>query len=85
MNITKEQMLSTIAYYYEKELAECERYLKNYNRAQARDVEAYIHRCLGVAFFVQELDLPFDEVNLLYETIRERFEKLREDFLNNQC
>lgn len=83
MNITKEQMLSTIAYYYEKEYAECERYLKNYNRAQARDVETYINRCLGVAFFAQELDIPFNDVDLLYNSIRERFEKLRENFLNN--
>ncbi len=83
MNITKEQMLSTIAYFYEKEFAECERYLKNYNHAQANDVETYIDRCLGVAFFAQELNIPYNEVNLLYEAIRERFEKLRENFLNN--
>ena len=84
MNITKEQLISTITYWYEKELTNCERSLKTNDRAQANWIDHYIKECLGVAFFVQELDLPFDEINPIYENIRERFEKLRENFLNDR-
>lgn len=35
-----------------------------------------IQRCLGVAFFVQDLDVSFEEINPHYDEIREKINKL---------
>ena len=81
--ITKKQIISTMAYWYEKELESCKRSLLSDNHAQASWVDHYIKECLGVAFFIQELDIPFEEINGLYENVRERFEQMKKDFLND--
>lgn len=35
-----------------------------------------VQRCLGVAFFVQYLDVSFEEINPHYDEIREKINKL---------
>ena len=35
-----------------------------------------IQRCLGVGFFVQDLDVSFEEINPHYDEIREKINKL---------
>ena len=35
-----------------------------------------IQRCLGVAFFVQDLDVSFEEINPHYDEVRKKINKL---------
>lgn len=45
-----------------------------------KDKEFYtnnaVQRCLGVAFFVQDLDVSFEEINPHYDEIRKKINKL---------
>ncbi len=57
----------------EKDISKLEPYWTTYKQ---KIVENTIHRCLGVAFFVQEIGIEFEDVNPHYEAIREKLEKL---------
>ena len=39
-------------------------------------VKCGLQRCLGIAMFIQEFDIPFDTVDEIYTSYREKFEKL---------
>ena len=57
----------------EKDISKLEPYWSTYKQ---RIVENTIHRCLGVAFFAQEIGIDFELVYPYYEEIREKLEKL---------
>ena len=57
----------------EKDISKLEPYWTTYKQ---KIIENTIHRCLGVALFVQEMGVEFEDVNPYYEEIREKLEKL---------
>lgn len=75
-------MLDKVKDFYEMEYKDTIRTLENpYWEKQAEDViKCSLQRCLGVAFFVQgAFDIPFDDINKLYEEYKEKIERLMSD------
>lgn len=73
-------MLDKVIKFFEKEYEEIEKDISKlepyWTTYKQKIVENTIHRCLGVAFFAQEIGIEFEDVNPHYETIREKLEKL---------
>lgn len=73
-------MLNKVIKFFEKEYEEIEKDISKlepyWTTYKQTIVENTIHRCLGVAFFAQEIGLEFEDVNPHYEIIREKLEKL---------
>jgi hypothetical protein len=44
--------------------------MANNTKANKFHVNSSLQRCLGVALFVQSMDVPFEDVNKLYEEYR---------------
>ena len=64
--------------FFDNEYEEVKRDLE---RADLLEQKSYytnnaVQRCLGVAFFVQDLDVSFEEINPHYDEIREKINKL---------
>lgn len=77
MSITMEQKIKE---FYEKEYISVFNwihgtYCKNLEKRKEA-INNAIQRCLGVAFFVQELDVPFAEIDAIYEKYRAKFYNL---------
>lgn len=73
-------MLDKVIKFFEKEYEEIEKDISKlepyWTAYKQKIVENTIHRCLGVAFFAQEIGLEFEDVNPHYEEIRKKLEKL---------
>ena len=65
--------------YLKKEYEETEKLLFNppwYCGKPREMVDSTIQRCLGATMLVQYMDLPFADVNEIFEYYREKLEKL---------
>ena len=73
-------MLDKVIKFFEKEYEEIEKDISKlepyWTTYKQKIVENTIHRCLGVAFFAQEISIEFEDVNPHYEEVREKLEKL---------
>lgn len=73
-------MLDKVIKFFEKEYEEIEKDISKlepyWTIYKQKIVENTIHRCLGVAFFAQEIGIEFEDVNPHYEEVREKLEKL---------
>ena len=73
----KLEMLTKVEKYYESEIRDVKRVLDTFDNEKV--INGVIQRCLGVAFFVQEFDIPYipyNEVNDLYENVRKELTEL---------
>ena len=41
-----------------------------------KGIECSLQRCLGVAFFLQSLDVPYEDIDKVYSKYREKFYEL---------
>ena len=64
--------LEKVKEYYDNEIRDIERSITMPLYEPKKLVECSIQRCLGVAFFVQELGEPYDKVGDLYEEVRNK-------------
>ena len=62
--------LEKVKEFYANELRDIERSIKCDLFEPAKLVNNSLQRCLGVAFFAQYLDVPFQQVDELYEEQR---------------
>lgn len=84
--MSKDKILEIVKKFYDDEVKEHQTYinhLRNYDNrpkyeiatVEERVTKYTIQRCLGVAFFVQKLDVPFEEIDELYNKTVERIEE----------
>ena len=71
-------MLNTIKDFFEMEYTSTARYLKpSYAKGCERMVvDKTISRCLGVAQFVQNIGVSYEDINLMYEIYKKKLELL---------
>lgn len=73
-------MIDKVKKFYESEYKSTIQWLSSEYCKTPKDkknsINNAIQRCLAVAFFVQELDVPFKEIDPLYEEYRTKFYKL---------
>jgi len=81
--MTTEKILELVEDYFKMEYRDIQLVVKHhqilYDDTEylgSRHVNATLQRCLGVALFVQSMDIPYEEVNKLYEEYREKIEKV---------
>jgi hypothetical protein len=76
-----EKTIDKVKKFFEKEYKETERLLSNPpSWCNPKEAVWYaVQRCLGVAQFVQYLDVKYEDLSC-YDEIREKFEKLLLDF-----
>lgn len=79
--MTREEILKQIDAYFEMEYhnAELVATRNTWAREQGRTsatINATLSRCLGVALFVQQLDIDYETINKMYEEFREKVNKL---------
>lgn len=70
--------LETAIKFFNNEYEEVKRDLERADLLEHRAfyINNAIQRCLGVAFFIQELGVSFEEINPYYDEIREKINKL---------
>ena len=73
-------MIEKIKKFYESEYNSTVNWINskycNNRKDKAAAVNNVLQRCLGVAFFVQSLEVSFKEIDPLYEEYRIKFYKL---------
>lgn len=71
-------MIEKVKEYYTAELKDVKRVIedKPHWANPAEVVNNSIQRCLGVAFFAQSLDVPFEEIDVEYEKIKTELKSL---------
>lgn len=72
-------MLEKAKNFFEKEYKSTEWYLKNrtlFLLSDAQVKEGTVQRCLGVAQFVQQLGVSFEEISPIYDEYKEKIESL---------
>ena len=69
-------ILKEVKNYYDTEYKEVNKAILSEYFTPIDIVDNSIQRCLGVALFVQYLDIPFDNINELYEAQRKRLKNL---------
>jgi hypothetical protein len=79
--MSREEILKQVEAYYEMEYhnAELVATRNTWAREQGRisaTINATLSRCLGVAFFVQQLNIDYETINEIYEKFREKVNKL---------
>ena len=79
--MTTEKILELVEDYYNMEYRDIQLVVErnnmmNDNRANKFHVNGTLQRCLGVALFVQSMDVPYEKVNKLYEQYREMIMKV---------
>ena len=62
--------IAKVEKYYEGEIRGVKRVLDTFDFDNEKVINGAIQRCLGVAFFAQEFDITFAEVDDLYEKAR---------------
>ena len=77
--MTTEKILELVEDYYNMEYRDIQLVVKrnnmmNDNRVNKFHVNGTLQRCLGVALFVQSMDVPYEDVNKLYEEYKEKIE-----------
>lgn len=76
--MTTEKILELVKDYYEMEYKDVQLVIAR-NRGMASMVDKYLvnstlQRCLGIALFVQSMDVSYEDINKLYEEYREKIE-----------
>ena len=79
--MSREEILKQIDAYYEMEYINAKRAVERNNMLDTTSlnmsiVNCALSRCLGVALFVQQLDIDYETINKIYEDFREKFNKL---------
>jgi len=79
--MTTEKILELVEDYFKMEYRDIQLQLDIHPRINNPEyiechVDAALQRCLGVALFVQGMDIPYEEINELYEKYREKIEKI---------
>lgn len=79
--MSREEILKQIEAYYEMEYHNAELVATRNTWAGetgriSATVNATLSRCLGVALFVQQLDIDYETINKIYEDFREKIDKL---------
>lgn len=79
--MTVEKILELVEDYYKMEYRDIQRIAERHRRLNATEylefqVNAVLHRCLGVALFVQSMDIPYDDIGKLYDNYREKIKKV---------
>ena len=69
-------ILKEVKNYYDTEYKETNKAILSAYFKPIDIVDNTIQRCLGVALFVQYLDISFDDINKLYEAQRKRLKNL---------
>lgn len=77
--MNKEEILKQVREYYEMELHNVELVTTRQTWAGetgriSATVNAALSRCLGVALFVQQLDIDYEDINKIYEEYRTKVE-----------
>ena len=75
-------MLDKVKDFYEMEYKDTARTLQNpyWKKRETEVIKCELQRCLGVAFFVQNAyDVPFEDINNLYEEYKDKIERLISD------
>ncbi len=77
--MTKEEVLKKAKEFFDNEYEETKKYLERQPRTLAEKRESTvnaIHRCLGVAFFVQNLEVGYDDINPPFEEVSDKLYEL---------
>lgn len=79
--MTTEKILELVEDYFKMEYKEIQLVAERWrmlNDTEYLDfhVNSTLQRCLGVALFVQSMDVPYEDVNKLYEEYRKKIEKV---------
>lgn len=73
-------MLDKVKKFYEQEYKDTLNWLScEYCKTKENKIKSInnaIQRCLAIALFVQNCDVTFEEVNVLYDEYREKFQEL---------
>lgn len=75
----KEQILNEVEKYFKQEFESAQNLVNNppfWLSSKKKMIDASIHRCLGVAQFIQHIGVSFAEVNVIYDETREKLENL---------
>lgn len=84
--MSNEKIIEIVKKFYDNEVKENQTYINHLGKydnrpkheiavVQERVTKYTIQRCLGVAFFVQKLGIPFEEIDELYNKTVERIEE----------
>ena len=79
--MTTEKILELVEDFYKMEQRDIQLVVERNNmmndsRANKFHVNGTLQRCLGVALFVQSMDVPYEDINKLYEEYRKKIEKI---------
>ena len=75
--MTTKKILELVKDYYEMEYKDVQLVIARNRGMVSMDkylVNSTLQRCLGVALFVQSMDVPYKDINELYEEYREKIE-----------
>lgn len=75
----KDTIMKELELFYNSEVEEVTRILNNpFSWVVPEEVvNSSISRCLGVTVFVQRLGISYEEVNDLYESVRDKLDNLK--------
>lgn len=78
------EIMTKVSKYYEEEYINAKRAIERNNMLDTTSlnitiVNSTLSRCLGVALFVQSLDVPYERINSHYEKLRQKMNALLED------
>ena len=79
--MSREEILKQIDAYYEMEYINAKKAVERNNMLDTTSlnmniVNSALSRCLGIALFVQQLDIDYETINEIYEKFREKIDKL---------
>ncbi len=77
--MTKEEILKKVKEFFDTEYEETKEYLERQPRTLAEKRESTANaqqRCLGVAFFVQSLEISYDDINPPFEEVADKLYEL---------
>ena len=76
--MTNAEIIEKVTEYYANEIKDIKNSIELNHFEPAKLVNNSLQRCLGVAFFAQYLEVPFKEVDALYEEQRAKLYKFLE-------